>query len=58
MLITIIVLIGVVWFCVHVAKLKGQRAAEVTRGVSGVQRVIKVFDYIDENELKQVGKAG
>ena len=42
----------------RVTQREGQRAAEVTRGVSGVQRVIKVFDYIGEDELKQIGKAG
>ena len=42
----------------RVTQHEGQRAAEVTRGVSGVQRVVKVFDYISEDELKQIGKAG
>lgn len=42
----------------RVTQREGQRAAEVTRGVSGVQRVVKVFDYISEDELKQIGKAG
>lgn len=42
----------------RVTQREGQRAAEVTRGVSGVQRVVKVFDYIGEDELKQIGKAG
>ena len=42
----------------RVTQREGQLAAEVTRGVSGVQRVVKVFDYIGEDELKQIGKAG
>lgn len=41
----------------RVTQREGQLAAEVTRGVSGVQRVVKVFDYIGEDELKQIGKA-
>lgn len=40
----------------RVTQREGQRAAEVARGVSGVERVVKVFDYIDEDELKQIEK--
>ena len=41
----------------RVTQREGQRAAEVARGVGGVQRVVKVFDYIDEDELKQINKS-
>lgn len=40
----------------RVTQREGQRAAEVARGVSGVERVVKVFDYIGEDELRQIGK--
>ncbi len=40
----------------RVTQREGQRAAEVTRGVSGVRRVVKVFDYINEDELREIDK--
>ncbi len=33
---------------------EGRVAAEVTSGVSGVQRVIKMFEYISEDQLKSM----
>jgi osmotically-inducible protein OsmY len=36
----------------RVTQREGQVAADVARGVSGVQRVIKIFDYITEDELR------
>lgn len=40
----------------RVTQREGQRAAEVTRGVTGVRRVVKVFDYINEDELREIDK--
>ena len=40
----------------RVTQREGQRAGEVARGVSGVERVVKVFDYIGEDELRQLAK--
>lgn len=40
----------------RVTEREGQRAAEVARGVGGVRRVVKVFDYINEDELREIDK--
>jgi osmotically-inducible protein OsmY len=45
---------GNVYLMGLVTQTEGARAAEVTRNVGGVQRVIKVFDYITEDELRQL----
>lgn len=45
---------GNVYLMGRVTQTEGARAAEVTRNVGGVQRVIKVFDYITEEELRQL----
>jgi osmotically-inducible protein OsmY len=45
---------GNVYLMGLVTQTEGARAAEVTRNVGGVQRVIKVFDYITEEELRQL----
>lgn len=47
---------GVVYLMGRVTQREGQRAAEVTQGVSGVVRVVKVFDYINEDELREIDK--
>jgi osmotically-inducible protein OsmY len=38
----------------RVTQREGNLAAEVARNVNGVQKVIKVFEYISEDELKQL----
>jgi len=38
----------------RVTQREGTVAADVARGVGGVQKVVKVFDYITEAELKQL----
>ncbi len=40
----------------RVTQREGQRAAEVARGVNGVERVVKVFDYIGEDDLRQIDR--
>jgi hypothetical protein len=35
-----------------VTQREGQRATDVVRGVSGVKRVVRVFEYITEEELR------
>lgn len=40
----------------RVTQREGQRAAEVARGVTGIRRVVKVFDYINEDELREIDK--
>ena len=45
---------GIVYLMGRVTPREGQLAAQVTSGVSGVQKVVKVFEYITEDELKQM----
>ena len=44
---------GTVFLMGRVTQREGTVAADVARGVSGVQKVVKLFDYISETELKQ-----
>ena len=44
---------GTVFLMGRVTQREGTVAADVARGVSGVQKVVKLFDYISEAELKQ-----
>lgn len=43
---------GIVYLMGRVTQREGQVAADVTRGVSGVQKVVKIFEYITEEELQ------
>jgi osmotically-inducible protein OsmY len=43
---------NVVYLMGRVTQREGNLAGEVARGVSGVRKVVKVFDYISEGELK------
>ncbi|KRB87827.1 BON domain-containing protein [Noviherbaspirillum sp. Root189] len=45
---------GVVYLMGRVTQREGQLAAEVARGVNGVQKVVKVFEYISEEDLRQL----
>jgi len=45
---------GVVYLMGRVTQREGQVAADVARGVSGVNQVVKVFEYISEDELKEI----
>jgi osmotically-inducible protein OsmY len=45
---------GVVYLMGRVTQQEGNLAAEVARGVSGVRKVVKVYDYISETELKEI----
>jgi len=44
---------GIVYLMGRVTQREGTIASEVARGVSGVQKVVKVFEYISEDEWKQ-----
>jgi osmotically-inducible protein OsmY len=35
----------------RVTQREGTRAAEIARGVAGVAKVVKVFEYIDESQV-------
>ena len=43
---------GVIYLMGRVTQREADRAVEVARNVSGVQKVVKVFEIITENELK------
>jgi osmotically-inducible protein OsmY len=43
---------GIVYLMGRVTEREGQVAADVTRGVSGVQKVVKIFEYMTEDELR------
>ena len=43
---------GNVYLMVRVPQREAQRATEVVRGVSGVKRVVRVFEYLTEDELR------
>ncbi|MES2741621.1 MAG: BON domain-containing protein [Pseudomonadota bacterium] len=45
---------GNVYLMGRVTQREGAVGADVARGVNGVQKVIKLFDYISEDELKQL----
>ena len=48
---------GVVYLMGRVTQREGQLAADITRGVSGVQKVVKMFEYITEDELRALQPA-
>jgi osmotically-inducible protein OsmY len=43
---------GTVYLMGRVTQREGQVAADVARGVSGVQKVVKILEYITEDELR------
>lgn len=45
---------GVVYLMGRVTQREGKLAGEVASGVSGVSKVVKVFEYISDEELKQL----
>lgn len=45
---------GVVYLMGRVTQREGDLAASVAAGVSGVQKVVKMFEYITEAELRQM----
>ena len=48
---TVVTSHGVVYLMGRVTEREANRAAEVARGVSGVQKVVKVFEVVSEAEL-------
>lgn len=45
---------GVVYLMGRVTEREGQVGADVARGVSGVTKVVKMFDYISEEEMRRL----
>ncbi|WP_019142168.1 BON domain-containing protein [Noviherbaspirillum massiliense] len=46
---------GNVYLMGRVTQREGQLAANAASGISGVKKVVKVFEYISEDDLKQLG---
>ncbi len=45
---------GIVYLMGRVTEREGNRAAEVASGVSGVRKVVKVFEYITDDDLRKM----
>lgn len=45
---------GIVYLMGRVTPAEGARAASIASGVAGVQKVVKVFEYISDAELKEL----
>jgi hypothetical protein len=43
---------GTIYLMGRVTQREAKRATDVVRGVSGVKRVVRVFEYITEDELR------
>ena len=43
---------GVIYLMGRVTQREAKRATDVVRGVGGVKRVVRVFEYITEDELR------
>ncbi|WP_238552005.1 BON domain-containing protein [Herminiimonas sp. CN] len=48
---------GNVYLLGRVTQREGERAGNIASGVAGVQRVVKVFEYISEDELRSLSAA-
>jgi osmotically-inducible protein OsmY len=46
---------GTVYLMGLVTQREGDRGAEIVRGISGVQKVVTVYEYLTEAELAQIG---
>ncbi len=47
---------GVVYLMGRVSQREADRTAEIARGVSGVTRVVRVYELISEQELAEIGR--
>lgn len=45
---------GVVYLMGRVTQREADRATQITRTIGGVQRVVRIFEYIDEDELRRI----
>jgi BON domain len=45
---------GATYLMGRVTQREADRATEITRGVSGVQRVVRIFEIISEDELRNL----
>jgi osmotically-inducible protein OsmY len=49
---------GIVYLMGRVTEREATRASELARSVSGVQKVVRVFEILSEDELANLGKGG
>ena len=49
---------GIVYLMGRVTEREGTRGAELARSVSGVQKVVRVFEILSEEELAALGRPG
>lgn len=49
---------GIVYLMGRVTEREATRAADLTRTISGVQKVVRVFDILSEQELAALGRPG
>jgi osmotically-inducible protein OsmY len=47
---------GIVYLMGRVTQREGDQAAEVTRNIGGVHKVVKLFEYISDDELQEINK--
>jgi osmotically-inducible protein OsmY len=45
---------GTVFLMGRVTRAEAERATQVTRGISGVLKVVRIFDYLTDEELRQM----
>lgn len=43
---------GTVYLMGRVTRAEAERATQITRGVGGVQKVVRIFDYLSDEELR------
>ncbi len=43
---------GTVYLMGRVTRAEAERATQVTRGIGGVQKVVRIFDYLSDEELR------
>ena len=49
---------GVVYLMGRVTSREAERGADVARAVAGVEKVVKVFEILSEDEIARMGRAG
>jgi hypothetical protein len=49
---------GIVYLMGRVTEREASRGADLARSVSGVEKVVRVFDILSEDELSSLGRPG
>jgi osmotically-inducible protein OsmY len=49
---------GVVYLMGRVSRAEADRATQIARGVSGVQRVVRIFEILTDEEMRQLANEG